>query len=527
MKNSHINILFVVFICIAAAFRLPQLSERPLHADEAVHAVKFGELLENNAYRYDPHEYHGPTLNYLTLIPAWLRGQHTFAELDEWTIRLVPVFFGLLMIPMLLWFRNGLDRITLLAAALFLSISPAFVFYSRYYIQEVLFVCFNLGVIAAAHRFFVTRKATWALAIGLFLGLMHATKETCILPWWTMGMALVVTLLWQIFRADPKEVPFPKPSLKHILLLCGSGLVISTLFFSSFGFNPHGILDSITTYTTYFNRASGHDWHIHPWYTYFQWMLFYQASGLRLWSEGAIFLLGLVGMVATIRNSSTVSENKSLVRFLVVHTLLLTLIYSLIPYKTPWSFLGVWMGWILLAGTGVSVLKRWIMKPIFRTLFFILLGAAILHLTEQAYQLNFRYYDHPGNPYTYSHPREDVKRIAQYVKDVAEASQSGHDTYVDVVCTGADYWPLPWYLRDMSTVGWWDEIRMDLPAAPIILACPRVEEALIQKLYEVPPPGQKHLYLPLYDEILELRPKVELRGYIRKDYWDDYQQKSQ
>ena len=60
--------IVVLLILAGAAFALrwPALDQRPFHNDEAVNAVKFGELWENGIYRYDPHEYHGPTLHYAT-----------------------------------------------------------------------------------------------------------------------------------------------------------------------------------------------------------------------------------------------------------------------------------------------------------------------------------------------------------------------------------------------------------------------------------------------------------------------------
>jgi hypothetical protein len=58
--------LFLVPILLAAALRFPHLASRPMHADEAIHADKFGTLLEGRGYAYDPSEYHGPTLYYLT-----------------------------------------------------------------------------------------------------------------------------------------------------------------------------------------------------------------------------------------------------------------------------------------------------------------------------------------------------------------------------------------------------------------------------------------------------------------------------
>ena len=34
------------------------------------------------------------------------------------------------------------------------------------------------------------------------------------------------------------------------------------------------------------------------------------------------------------------------------------------------------------------------------------------------------------------------------------------------------------------------------------------------RLYEVPPPGERELYVSLFDRPVELRPGVELRGYV-------------
>ena len=85
-------------LILAIALRISRLDIRPMHGDEAVHAYRFGQLLEANNYRYDPNEFHGPTLNYFTLVPALLSGQHTYASLTEITLRIVPVFFGLILV---------------------------------------------------------------------------------------------------------------------------------------------------------------------------------------------------------------------------------------------------------------------------------------------------------------------------------------------------------------------------------------------------------------------------------------------
>ena len=96
--------------------------------------------------------------------------------------------------------------------------------------------------------------------------------------------------------------------------------------------------------------------------------------------------------------------------------------------------------------------------------------------------------------------------------------------YIEVICPGGDYWPLPWYLRCYDNVGWENEVDESTPAAPVIIASASVEPALLRKLYELPPPGERNLYVPLFDTKSWLRPDVELRGYITKELWDSWQQ---
>jgi hypothetical protein len=79
-------------------------------------------------------------------------------------------------------------------------------------------------------------------------------------------------------------------------------------------------------------------------------------------------------------------------------------------------------------------------------------------------------------------------------------------------------------LRSFDNVGWWSSVDDNVPAAPIIIASPSVEPAIMRKLYELPPPGQRNLYVPLFDSPVRLRPGIELRGYVIKDLWDAYHQ---
>ena len=166
--------------------KVSALDQKPLHHDEANQAVKFGQLLATGDYQYDPVDHHGPTLYYLTLPLAWLKGEKSLVDIDEWTIRLVPLAFGvgLLWLPILA--RGALGHVGVLVAALLMATSPIFTYYSRYYIQEMLFVFFTLGALVSLWRYQTSKQVSWAVWFGLSCGLMHATKETCVLSFAAM-----------------------------------------------------------------------------------------------------------------------------------------------------------------------------------------------------------------------------------------------------------------------------------------------------------------------------------------------------
>jgi len=520
-KRSLVLILAST-IC-AIALRLPQLQQRPMHGDEAVHAFKFGELLEEGFYRYDPNEYHGPTLNYLTLLPAWAGRAQKSTDLSETTLRIVPVFFGVVLVLLLLLMADGLGRTGSVCAAILTAISPAMVYYSRYYIQEMLLVCFTFGVIVSGYRYTKNRNIGWILLAGVFLGLMHATKETCIIAFGSMLLALLLTLL--VRGRQNGSVLNTVKTVKSSHLIAGliAALVVSALFYSSFFSNPAGILDSFRTYTTYLNRAGQNQLHIHPWYFYLKILLYYKYGLGPVWSEALIVILAAVGFIIAIRGKGLSGVNFHLLRFIAFYTLLMTVVYSIVPYKTPWCLLGFLHGMILLAAVGAVGIIKAVPTVLPRLIIALLLLAASVHLCFQAYLASYKYYADSRSPYVYAHPTTDVFTITRRVEQLAEVHPDGLSIPVQVICPGGDYWPLPWYFRRFDKVWWWTDIDKNIMPAPVIIASAGVEPKL-PAYFDLPPPGQKNLYIPLFDTYIELRPQIELRGYVTKDLWDSYEQ---
>ena len=524
MSRPIFIFLILLIAASASAIRLPDLAERPMHGDEAVNAVKLGETIEGRGYEYDPHEYHGPTLNYLALIPAWLGGAGSFVELQESMLRVVPVIFGTLLILFLLPVGEGLGRMAAVFAALFMAVSPAMVFYSRYFIHEMLLVCFTAGAIVCGYRYLKTPGALWALLAGVCLGLMYATKETFVIALGAMGGALLVLLCFRRHGGqwidDIKRI---KPAHCAVLLLAAT--TVSVTFFSSFFSNAKGVADSVQTYTTYLDRAGQTGVHEHPWHYYLGLLGYYQFADGPIFSELLILLLALVGLGFVVRGSVG-GANAGLLRFIALYTILMTVVYSLIPYKTPWCLLNFYHGIILLAGVGAAGLLRFKSK-ISKVALGLLLCVGTGHLVYQSVIANDKYNADSRNPYVYSQPGTDVVAVADRVMEMALAHEDGRDTPIQIFCPLDDYWPLPWYLRGYR-VEYGSGVADETKSAPIILIQPPLEEALMRKLYELPPPGQKELYMHLfYDDgqvpYMELRPQVEIRGFVAKSLWDRFE----
>lgn len=515
----------LAILTLALLLRLPELDRRPMHTDEAVHAVKFGALLEEGFYQYDPFEYHGPTLNYFTLIPAWLSGKRTFAAIDEFTLRIVPVFFGMLSILLLAGLRQELGRKGLLLALLLLALSPAMSFYSRYYIQETLLVCFSAGVIVCGFRFLHRPAYRWSALAGVFAGLLFATKETAVIILGAMAVAgwIAISRSGNVGTTLAAAVPARRTLLSHLLLFCLAALAISGLFYSSFLSHPRGIIDAFRTFWVYIDRGTDHEWHIHPWYFYLQRMLFWRPAGGYPWNEGVIVGFAAVGMIGAFSRREIAGFSTVFLRFWSIYTLLLVLSFSLLPYKTPWNLLVFLYGMAILAAAGVLILFHRLGQKPAKILIVILLIGGLGQSLWLSYRANFRDDASPVNPYVYAHTGKDVPALAQQIEALSGVHPEGKSMFIEVVFPGNDYWPLPWYLRDFSRVGWWRSVDMTVPPAPLILLAPAVEDSMLHKLYAIPPPGQRELYVPLFDRRIELRPGAEMRAYVRKSLWDEYE----
>lgn len=503
--------LVVLIAAAALGFRLQRLELRPFHVDEAVQAVKAGELYDGGQYIYNPFEYHGPSLYYFTLPVLKLGGAKCFADATDAEFRLVPVLFGAGLILLLLPLRRSLGSVACLTSAVLLAVSPAMVFYSRYYIQEMLLVFFAALALCALWRYFGTRRGTWMIMLGLAVGMMYVTKETSVIFCGAMAAAYG----WVVMRRRSGE---GRPlwqlqwrCARQVLLALGVAAVVAVLFYSSWLAHPRGVLDSLLAFRHYFGRSGGDGsaaLHQQPWYYYLKMLCYTKDAPGPWWSEGLILTLAAVGLGASLRGRVGRAVDPELALFLAIYAICMTVAFALIPYKTPWNMLGFLHGLILMAGIGASALFHWLPRWGARVGLAALILAGVGHLAAQAGRANFRFCADPRNPYVYAHSVPDVFRLARRISEVAALHADGQEMRIHFITP--DYWPLPYYLRKLRRVGYWSEIP-PAPDAPVIVASAELQEQLEPLLRE-----------RYHTEFFGLRPGVLLELNIQQDLWERY-----
>src|SRR5438270_12553869 len=488
----------------AALLRLLFLTEKPLHHDEGVNGVFLTTLFRTGFYHYDPANYHGPSLYYLAVIPTAINNVfHWGHGLSTFVIRFVTAAFGVGVVWLALCLRQWLGAAGSLAAAAFAAVSPGFVFFSRYFIHEILFVFFTLGVIVAWLYYRETGQHRYLMLASASAALLFATKETWIITTvvWLIAIPCTAFYLRLRKRADdlvPKiedEIAIREEGRSRPYLYLWAALLfvaIGVLLYSSFFTNLRGILDSVLTFT-YWTKTGEHGIYNREWWTYFAWM----------WQEEApILLLGGAGTLLAL-----VKARSRFIVFCAFWAIGIFSAYSLVPYKTPWLVLSLILPMALMAGYLIEEIYQAGLRGGFAFLLgvftFLLATAAVLFSLYQAIDVSFLHYDDDSYAYVYAHTNRDFLSLVNEIESVAADNQANKDIGITVM--SPEHWPLPWYLRDYTHLVPWG--RVVETSEPIVSALlPEVPE-LEQQL------GGKYRRSSTH----ELRPGNTLVMYVRKD----------
>jgi uncharacterized protein (TIGR03663 family) len=431
---------FLLVALLGLLLRLPQLGARPMHTDEAVNAYIVGQLLAGETYTYDPQDRHGPALAAFALPLARLQGARSFSDLTESELRLTTALAGTITILLFGAAVEMFGFVPCVIAALLFATAPLPVYYDRYFIHESLFVAATFGLILSGWSACASRSAKLAILASACAALMLACKETAVLHFAALSVAALLYWLWNLRRKTPSNLWRPRTLLAAVLVF----LLLSVALFTWLGTNWSALAALLHAVPNSFARAGG-EGHQKP--------LWYFAQLLTGgWSGGIICALACIGFFHVARK-----RDPSPYGFLSFYALLITVIYSLIPYKTPWLALNFWLPMALFAGLTMELFWHMPAKQpglrVAAPACCILVGAVSAALI--AHDTRLRVFVHPGdetNPYAYAQTSEDLLGLPAEIANLAQQKGLASPR---IAVIASDPWPLPWYLRHFSQVGFW------------------------------------------------------------------------
>jgi len=443
---KRLLILEVIILLIAAGFRLYDLNLKPPHFDEGVNGFFVDQIKSTGVFKYDPTNYHGPLHMYA------LFGAQSMLGREPWVLRLPVALVGIASVAFLLWgWRRLLTTPARLIAGLLLAISPAAVFVGRYAIHETWLVLALLLFAAGAAEWWYlrSRRAIWWTWLGFALAAL--TKETWIIHLGCFLVALgVVALLNRFFTSDPPpetEPSLSKPHLIDHLLAPLTALMALVVFYSGFGFHWEGVVDFFRAFAVWAETGTAESGHEDDWHYWLELLVTYEWAVLAALAGSAFYLF----------------KGSGILRWLAASAFGVFLVYTLIPYKTPWCLVSMAWPYAILGGDLAVRLGR-IATPLVPA---ALLLVATGHDAWKAWDLNFVRYDDPDEEYVYVQTKRGYRNYLDPLLDSARERPQLYGARGVIVIDSVH--PLPWVLGNFYNIGYYNDELPDLSNPPDFL----------------------------------------------------------
>lgn len=463
MENRKTNIKILISLLLLVAFtfglRAFAISDRPLHNDEGVNFYFVKPMLNSGIYNYSHKNYHGPSYFYLLASVVYLFGD------SEFSVRLASILPSLFLIPFLLISFNYVSITARIIAGLFLAVSTTFLYYSRYSIHETLLVLSCVLGIHFLFKWLLLKRHRDLIYLFITFGLAISTKETFIIHFFALGIAAfcvfsLPVVLRSLFRN--------KPTISWGILF--SSLII-ILFYSGFLRSFAGIKELFLGVPQWVGRGYSDKGHHKPFDYYVELINTTEPVALLGFIPALFFLFKTSMNVVSRYRKSELRIGRALYKTLFpenrfiftaeekasymfsVYALVSMLVYSYVPYKTPWLIINVTVpSLIALSFFLTSQLKNKMVFILVATgLFFnsTLTSLRYNYLPESLGPLN-RIVKSQGiigelNPLAYVHTHPGMVELANKIVNYSKT----HPSTRVLIGTKA-YWPLPYYLREIA-----------------------------------------------------------------------------
>ncbi len=454
--SSRIEIyLMFMLIVIAFALRFYNLDLRPFHHDESVHAHFSYLLFKQGTYKYGP-MWHGPFQYYLTAAMYRIFGD------SEWISRMMPSLFGVGLVALPFALKKQLGFKGCFITAFLLAISPSFLYYSRFFRNDIYLAFFSLAAVVCVIHYLEKKKPLFIYLASLLFALGLCTKENAYLIAFIFLSFVALYLLYTHRQRAPKDIMTILKDNWLLIIFSLAIIVIIYTSFYSFGFrNPQ---DSFALFRAVSHWSSYHTGPTGPYFFY---------AVLSLLYELPILVLGIAGIFYFARKRVNL-----LMIFILYWAISSFFIYSYIYEKAPWILLHMLLPLAFVAGKFVGenlslkrIERRSIYKPAFTVFTLVVLSFCIY----TSVNLNYYHFDDPAEPMMQAaQPPASFNDIMTKIKEVA-SEYEGYQTRIQVV-DGIAVTQYLWYLRHYNKVEW-NSKELNLNAPIILTSGEGIEKA--------------------------------------------------
>ena len=228
------SLIFVGLIALGLILRLYELGYRAYHHDESLHAVYSWYLYVGRGYEHDP-MMHGPFQFHFNALMYFLFGDNNV------TARLQPALLGTAFIGLPYFLRRELGRVGAIVAALLLTISPVFLYFSRFTREDMPFAFWSMVCVVGLFGYLRTRQPRWFYIASAGLALAFATKETTYILGFTIVSFFVGIAALARFSELGRSVLATLRSMRWhvwgiaVLVFLGINVILYTTFFTNSG----------------------------------------------------------------------------------------------------------------------------------------------------------------------------------------------------------------------------------------------------------------------------------------------------
>lgn len=421
---------------IVAAFlsRFLYLDYKPIHFDESINGWFLLKMNHMGFYQYDPQNYHGPLHFYLLQVWTALFGETLIS------MRALTTLFSFATV--LFFLKRSFWT------AFFILVSPSLIFYGRSAIHESAFVFSQVLFFVGMYEYQKKRRLTslwWAL-LG-FLG-MASQKETFVFTGLATLVAIIMTYPWKSFVRD---------MWGSMRLPIAYVIGVLAVLFSGFGADMGGILNFFRSFT-YWSATSGASGHNKSFWYWIE--LAYAAEPLLLFA-------GVIAVFCLFVKKY---------RILSVFALAGWLLYSIVPYKTPWCLASFAWPFYYLLGEVVGDSRVWSWRTKIPMYFVIALLVGIG--ARSAWTSVYQYPIDLEHPFVYVNSTYEFKRLDDFLQKTLRERPELRNEFIQLSLD--ETWPMTWTLHNSRGLRH-DRFNDKIYPSALIYFCEQGEGLLLGK----------------------------------------------